>query len=195
MRLVTDQVTADEVRILLRELKNVTDKNIPGDIVELGCYEGGSAVELQRLLVACTSDKTLWLYDSFEGLPAKTKEDQSPAGKDFHEGVLKAAPSRLKRNFVKAGLPLPEIRRAWFYELDPEDLPEKIALAFLDGDFYESIMDSLKLVWPKMSRGGVIIVDDYKNAALPGVARAVNGYAERHDATVVEEKSLGIIRF
>ena len=53
-------------------------------------------------------------------------------------------------------------------------MPEKIAFAFLDGDFYESIKDSLRLVIPKMSRDGVIIVHDYTNLALPGVKRAVD---------------------
>ena len=153
MKYATDQVTEEEMHLLLRELERVVKDGIGGDIVELGCYEGGSAVEMQRYVVKNSPERTLWLYDSFEGLPEKTEEDRSPLGSLFQAGVLKAAQSRLKRNFVKAGLPIPEITRAWFYELDPEDLPDNIALAFLDGDFYESIMDSLKLVWPKMSHG------------------------------------------
>jgi O-methyltransferase len=58
--------------------------------------------------------------------------------------------------------------------LEAEDLPDKIAFAFLDGDFYESIRDSLRLVGPRMSEGGVIVVHDYTNPALPGVRKAVN---------------------
>jgi O-methyltransferase len=53
-------------------------------------------------------------------------------------------------------------------------VPAQIAFAFLDGDFYQSIKDSLKLVLPRMSQGSVIIVDDYAREALPGAAKAVH---------------------
>ena len=95
---------------------------------------------------------------------------------------------------MKANLPIPEIIRAWFYELDPEDLPEHIALAFLDGDFYESILDSLKLVWPKMSKEGVIIVDDYDNVKLPGVKKALDIFLADKPHTLKVEASLAIIK-
>jgi O-methyltransferase len=95
---------------------------------------------------------------------------------------------------VKAGLPIPEIKRSWFYELEPSDLPESICFAFLDGDFYESILDSLKLVWPKMAPSGVVIVDDYQNAALPGAKKAVDQFFADKDATIISTKTLAIIR-
>lgn len=194
MKLATDQVSEEEVKILLRELGAAIKRGVAGDVVELGCYEGGSAVELQRYIVQYAPDRSLWLYDSFEGLPEKTPEDTSPVGNLFQAGVLKATPSRLKRNFVKASLPIPEITRAWFYELDPEDLPERIALAFLDGDFYESIMDSLKLVWPKMSAGGIIVVDDYENTKLPGVKKALDIFLDGKAYEIKAEASLAIIQ-
>ena len=68
------------------------------------------------------------------------------------------------------------IKKGWFSELTDKDLPEKIAFAFLDGDFYESIRDSLRLVAPRMAEGGIIVVHDYTNPALPGVKRAVEEY-------------------
>lgn len=195
MSRVTDQITDEEMAILLRELTGVLARGIEGDVVELGCYEGGSAVELQRYLVQHAPERSLWLYDSFEGLPDKTEEDRSPLGSLFQPGVLKAAQSRLKRNFVKAGLPIPEITRAWFYELDPEDLPDAVAFAFLDGDYYESILDSLKLVWPKMRPGSVIVVDDYQNVKLPGVQKALDTFlADKAYTSLKAEASLAIIR-
>ncbi len=194
MKLSTDQVSQEEVKVLLRELDHIAKSGVAGDVVELGCYEGGSAVELQRYLVKNAPERTLWLYDSFEGLPEKTIEDKSPLGSLFHAGALKAAQSRLKRNFVKANLPVPEIIRAWFYELDPEDLPEQVALAFLDGDFYESILDSLKLVWPKLSKGSIIIVDDYDNVKLPGVKKALDIFLADKQFQLKVETSLAIIR-
>ena len=80
----------------------------------------------------------------------------------------------VKERFLRAGLPVPVIKKAWFKDLTSNDLPERIAFAFLDGDFYESIRDSLRLVGPRMAKSGVIVVHDYTNPALPGVKRAVD---------------------
>ncbi len=193
-RIISEQMTRAELKVLLEELERVLQKKVPGDVVELGCYEGTSALFEARLLQALAPEKKLWLYDSFEGLPEKTKEDQSASGEWFKGGELRASRARLQKNFVKAALPIPEITRAWFFELDPEDLPEEICFAFLDGDFYESIMDSFKLVWPKMAEGGVIIVDDYQNPALPGAAKAVDEWLKGHPAQLRAEASLAIIR-
>ncbi|MCA9346744.1 class I SAM-dependent methyltransferase [Candidatus Saccharibacteria bacterium] len=194
MKLATDQVSHREMAIILSELNRVIKDNVDGDVVEMGCYEGGSAVAMQEVLAKFGYPKGLWLYDSFEGLPEKTNEDESSAGESFKSGELKASKARLERNFFKRDLQIPEIKKAWFFELDPEDLPEKIALAFLDGDYYESIMDSLKLVWPKMSSGGVILVDDFDNVALPGVKRAVEEFFSDYEVGYDYRESLAIIR-
>lgn len=194
-RIISQQIHPDELLVLLTELKKVLDTGVEGDAVEMGCYEGTSALFIQRVLAQVSPDKKLWLYDSFEGLPDKTTEDDSALGMQFKQGELKASKAVLAKNFVKAGLKIPEIKRAWFYELDPGDLPWAICFAFLDGDFYESIMDSLKLVWPKMSAGSVLIIDDYQNNALPGVKQAVNEYTAQYGKTLRTEKSLAIIQF
>ena len=93
----------------------------------------------------------------------------------------------VKERFLHANLPVPVIKKAWFSGLTPDDLPERIAFAFLDGDFYESIRDSLKLVVPKMSEGGIMMVHDYTNSALPGVKKAVDEWktSGKHNFEVV----------
>lgn len=187
-------MTRAELLVLLRELQKVLQGSVVGDVVEMGCYEGTSALFIARMMKEFTTDKKLWLYDSFEGLPDKTNEDLSASGIWFQGGELRASKARLAKNFVKAGLKIPEIKKAWFFELDPPDLPDEICFAFLDGDFYESIMDSFKLVWPKMSEGGVIIVDDYQNGNLPGAAKAVNEWLQTHPASIQTEASLAIIK-
>ena len=72
------------------------------------------------------------------------------------------------------------IANKWAYDtphlLAAADVPASIAFAFLDGDFYESILTSLKLVWPRMSPGGVVLIDDYQRPELPGVERAVHDF-------------------
>ncbi|NBX98507.1 hypothetical protein EB118_08540 [bacterium] len=193
-RIISDQIREDELFVLLSELKRVLDTGVEGDVVELGCFEGTSALFIQRVLKQLSLDKKLWLYDSFEGLPDKTTEDDSAMGAQFKQGELKASKAVLAKNFVKAGLKIPEIKRAWFYELDPGDLPDKVCFAFLDGDFYESILDSLKLVWPKMAQGSTLIIDDYQNAALPGAAQAVNEFFANKNVQIIATKTLAIIK-
>ena len=99
----------------------------------------------------------------------------------------------VKARFLRAGLPVPIIKKAWFNELIKMDLPEKIAFAFLDGDLYGSIRDSLRLVEGKMSNGGVIMVHDYDNLALPGVVKAVDEWLRGKDVKMKRNKSLAII--
>ena len=87
--------------------------------------------------------KKLWIYDSFEGLPEKSEVDESVLGLAFRGGELAVTKREVKERFLRAGLPVPVIKKAWFKDLGEADLPNKIAFAFLDGDFYESIKDSL----------------------------------------------------
>ena len=193
------QVTARETEILLQELTKTLTHNIPGDVVEFGCYKAYTSVLYQKLLESMghggsilsenqanqTSQKILWLYDSFEGLPAKTREDNSAAGDAFQAGELLVTKREVIEKFKKMGLKLPKIKKAFFDDLDIiYDIPEKISYAFLDGDLYQSIKTSLHLVTDKMSQGGVIIVHDYNNPELPGSARAVDEWLKAHQAKV-----------
>ena len=174
-----------ELQIAERELKIVLDvlkstENVPGDVVEFGCYMGDTSVKMAEVMQNWP-EKWLWLYDSFEGLPEKTAEDKSGDGWAFRPGELKANPVSVSSKFKKLNLPEPVIVKAWFNELDAnDDLPGQISFALLDGDYYESIKVSLNLVAPKLNRGGKIIVHDYRNSALPGSARAVNEFLENN---------------
>ena len=205
------QVTARETEILLQELTKTLTHNIPGDVVEFGCYKADTSVLYQKLLesmghggafqpenqAAQASQKTLWLYDSFEGLPAKTREDNSAAGDAFQAGELLVTKREVIEKFKKMGLRLPKIKKAFFDDLDIiYDIPEKISYAFLDGDLYQSIKTSLRLVTDKMSQGGVIIVHDYNNPELPGSARAVDEWLMLHPNKRLEVKeTLAIIHY
>ena len=169
--------------------------SVYGDYVELGCYKGDTSLMLADVLYSDTGDsvKKLWIYDSFEGLPEKKTEDYSELGKDFEEGVLTVSKREVKERFLRAGLPVPIIKKGWFAELESVDLPERIAFAFLDGDFYESIRDSLRLVENRMEVGGVIVVHDYENPALPGVTKAVDEWMDDKRYRVDRFESLVII--
>ena len=172
------QIPDRETQLLLSELAKTAD--IPGDVVEFGCYQGDTSVQLANAMCE-NPDKWLYLYDSFEGLPAKTAADQSADGWRFKEGELKASPDTVAHKFKKYQLPDPVIVKGWFNELKDEDLPAAISFALLDGDFYESIKASFALVEPRLSAGGIIAIHDYRNAALPGSAKAVNEFLETHE--------------
>ena len=172
------QIPDRETQLLLEEFAKTLD--IAGDVVEFGCYEGDTSVQLAHAM-RTHPDKWLYLYDSFEGLPAKTAADQSADGWRFKEGELKASPDTVAHKFKKYQLPEPAIIKAWFNELTDDDLPAQISFALLDGDFYESIKTSLALTAPRLNVGGIIAVHDYRNSALPGGARAVSEFLAEHE--------------
>jgi O-methyltransferase len=178
--LISDQVSKQQVRVILTELEKVLDTAVEGEVVEFGCYIGTTSLFIRRLLDARGDNREFHVYDSFEGLPPKAAQDDSPAGTQFQAGELGVGKKEFLREFQKAGLRPPVVHKAWFSDLTEEAVPNKIAFAFLDGDFYESIRDSLKLVMPKIQAGGTIIIDDYAREALPGVAKAVHEFMSPH---------------
>ena len=184
-----DQVSALETEKIIELARN--QLSCQGDFVELGCYKGDTSLLLAEVLKG--TEKKLWIYDSFEGLPEKSEADESALGMNFKGGELYVTKREVKERFLRAGLSVPVIKKAWFSELTGKDLPEEVALAFLDGDFYESIRDSLKLVESKMAEGGIIVVHDYQNPALPGVAKAVEEWAREQKKTIKTYQSMAII--
>lgn len=189
MEQVSHQETEEILRLAEKSL------SVAGDFVELGCYKGETSILLAKLLKAAGSDKKLWLYDSFAGLPEKAAEDASTAGEQFRAGELFVSKREVVEKFKRSGLPFPVIKKAFFEELDPaSDLPGKVAFAFCDGDLYGSIKTSLKLVVPKLADGGVIVVHDYNNPELPGSARAVDEFLRAHsDFRIMQKYTLAIL--
>jgi O-methyltransferase len=184
------QINSKQLAIILRELQKTL--NLDGDVVELGCYQGDTSLELAKVLRH--TDKKLYLYDSFEGLPEKSNADCSSAGENFQLGELKASKAAVTARFKKAGLPLPFIKKAWFSDLKTSDLPNKVCFAFLDGDFYESIRDSLELLNGKLDKDSVVVIDDYQSEALPGVRSAVDEWLNKNpEAKLRIENSLATI--
>lgn len=177
-----DQVSRGETERILNIARECL--GVSGDFVELGCYKGDTSLLLAEILK--DSDKKLWIYDSFEGLPEKSEEDFSPLGENFKRGELLVTKREVKERFLRAGLRVPVIKKGWFSDFSSDDLPGGIAFCFLDGDFYESIRDGLKLVENKMDENGVLIVHDYNNPELPGVKKAVDERVGTRDLQVLE---------
>ena len=190
MKLLSDQVSEREVQVVLRELARVQD--VSGDVVEFGCFVGTTSVHLAKTLQG--TSKQLYLYDSFAGLPEKRSEDVSPAGEQFKAGELLATKKELIRNLKQTNVPMPTIVKGWFSDVTPDQVPSQVSFAFLDGDYYESILDPLRLIWPRLAPGAVIVVDDYANEALPGAAKAVDEWTRTHPTKQFKvEASLGIL--
>lgn len=194
--LVSDQIDVTELRVLLRELQKQLETNEVGAVVEFGCYVGTTSLFIRRLLDAYQSSAEFHVYDSFIGLPEKTTHDLSPAGEQFKTGELAVSRKVFEMQFKKAGLRLPKIHKGWFSDLKDQDIPDKIGFAYLDGDYYESIRDSLRLMEDRLAPRAVIIVDDYANEALPGAARAVDEWLASHPPTGFRvETSLAVVTF
>jgi O-methyltransferase len=153
---------------------------IPGDVVELGCYDGITSIIMQKTLDQFNSAKCIHVYDSFEGLPKQVKEDK---GSIFIQGDMRVNKYKLIKNYIKYHTKLPEIHKGWFRDTLPQGLPNKICFAHLDGDFYTSILESLTYVYPKLAKGAIVVIDDYcdpkihnVNNILPGVKKACDDF-------------------
>ncbi len=161
-------------------LTQVVLLKVPGDVVELGSFDGTTSVLMQKTLDQLDSNKIIHVYDSFEGLPEKTDKDGDTV---FYAGSCSTQKEALEQNFKKHKTKLPKIHEGWFSDTLPKGLPSKISFAHLDGDFYSSILESLTYVYPKLSKGAVVIIDDYcdpkvldVNNILPGVKKACDEF-------------------
>lgn len=189
--IISDQVDARELNVILVMCERALNQTDHGAFVEFGCYEGTTSLFIARLLR--DNNRDFHVYDSFAGLPDKQQQDVSPAGEQFKTGELLATKKSFITHFKKAGLPLPVIHKGWFSDATADDVPDRVALAFLDGDYYQSIMDPLRLIWPKLVPGAIVIVDDYQNEALPGAKHAVDDWLKTHSAHIRVEASLAIL--
>jgi len=171
------------IETLLRE-------NIQGDFIETGVWRGGTSIFMRALLAAHdVRNRKVYVADSFQGLPPPD-EDSWPEDKgDVHHTVplLAVSEEEVKNNFRKYGLLDDQVvfLKGWFKDTLPTAPIEKLALIRLDGDMYGSTMEALMALYPKLSRGGFCVVDDY---ALDGCKKAVEDYRKQHAITAQIEK-------
>jgi len=193
--LISEQITTKKLEVILFYLSQVLETEIEGDIVEMGCYLGTTSLYLQRMLTQneLTGSHRLHVYDSFSGLPHKSFQDASVSGTSFKAGELKASKRQLIHNFKKANLPKPSIHKGWFEELEDKDIPNQVAFAFLDGDFYNSILTSLNLIWNKVSEKGIVVIDDFNRSDLPGVNRALEEFNINNELKYISKQNLAIL--
>jgi O-methyltransferase len=156
---------------------------VPGDFIETGVWRGGSCIFMRAILNANgVTDRTVWVADSFEGLPKPDAEKYPDDKGDDHYTYANLAISieEVQQNFRAYNLLDHQVKflKGWFKDTLPGAPIQKLAVARLDGDMYESTMDALVSLYPKLSVGGFLIVDDYW--AVPACKKAVHDYRDKH---------------
>lgn len=183
-----------DLEVILTNLQKVLDNNIAWDVVELGCNVGGTSLFIRKLLDINKSTKEFHVYDSFEGLPEKSYQDEIN-NSDYKKGSCRAQKDNLIFNFSITKLKMPIIHTGWFGEIDDKNYPGEIAFAFFDGDFYSSILDSFQKVYPKLNKWSCIIIHDYESHSLPGVKKACEDFlSDKPEKWTMERRSsVGIL--
>jgi len=178
-----------ETMVGLKRLDNlegcITDvlrQGVPGDLIETGVWRGGASIFMRAVLKAYgDTQRTVWLADSFQGLP-KPNPERYPADtgdESWRNAALAIPVEEVEANFRKYDLLDGQVRFlvGWFRDTLPTAPFDKLAVLRLDGDMYESTFDALTHLYPKLSQRGYAIIDDY---AIPGCQAAVEDYRAKH---------------
>lgn len=167
-------------------VEDVLSRGVPGDLVETGVWRGGVVILMRAILKAHrVTDRCVWAADSFEGLPAPNPQ-KYPHDASLHlnrHKELAISLEQVQENFRRYGLLDDQVRfiKGWFRDTLPSAPVKSIAVLRLDGDLYESTMDALTYLYPKVEPGGYVIVDDYN--FIPACQQAVCDYRSAHRIT------------
>jgi O-methyltransferase len=167
-------------------VEDVIARGVPGDLIETGVWRGGACILMRAILKAHgVVDRQVWVADSFEGLP-RPSADKYPAdaGVRLHTAkALAVSVEEVKANFKEYGLLDDQVRflKGWFRDSLPAAPIKRLAVLRLDGDMYESTMDALVNLYPRLAAGGYLIVDDY--GAVPSCREAIEDFRREHGIT------------
>ncbi len=185
-----------DTMIGLRRLENlqhcmetVLRDGVEGDFIETGVWRGGACIFMRGLLAAYgVSDRRVFVADSFQGLPRPNATEYPVDAGDSHHvhEFLAVSEADVRRNFERYDLLDSQVvfLGGWFQDTLPNADIQRLAVLRLDGDMYQSTMDAIRALYPKLSPGGFCIVDDY---ALVGCRKATDDYRQenRIDAEMV----------
>ncbi len=177
----------------LKSCRYVIDNNITGDFVECGVWRGGNGILAKLLFEQLDSDRAVYMFDTFEGMTAPTEFDiesstKTHAAKKFEENRRGpyndwcfASLEEVKNNFINAELKLDgcSFVKGDVCEtlLKSENIPSAISVLRLDTDWYESTKIELEILYPILSKYGILIIDDYGH--WEGARKAVDEYFEK----------------
>ncbi|MGP8297716.1 TylF/MycF family methyltransferase [Streptomyces inhibens] len=164
-------------------VETVLADDVAGDLIETGVWRGGACIYMRGILAAHgVTDRTVWVADSFEGMPDTEEADHAVDRKmrlDQYNDVFAVSLDQVRENFARYGLLDGQVAflPGWFSETLPAAPIDKLAVLRLDGDLYDSTTDALTSLFPKLSVGGFVIVDDYK---IPSCRQAIHDYRDAH---------------
>lgn len=174
-----DQIALNNIDSCVR---TVLREKVPGDFIETGVWRGGACILMRAILVAMEdATRKVYVADSFAGLP-KPDAGQYPAdeGDSLWMDTLGVSLETVKRNFAKYDLLDDRVvfLKGWFKDTLPTAPIDRLAIMRLDGDLYESTIQALDALYPKLSVGGFCLVDDY--GSIPACAKAVHDYRDQN---------------
>lgn len=180
-------------------VETVLAEDVPGDLVECGVWRGGASILMRAVLAAYGDEKRcVWLADSFAGVPPPDAANyEADKGIRLHRaaGVLAVPEAQVKANFERYGLLDDRVRflPGWFKDTLHDAPIGEIAVLRLDGDLYESTIQALDGLYPRLSSGGFCIIDDYH--AIEACRQAVADYRAQHGVTaeIVEIDGTGVL--
>jgi O-methyltransferase len=170
---------------LYQSTNYILRNNIQGDLVECGVWQGGSAMLMGYMLAeAKKSDRSIWLYDTFEGMTKPGEGDDESAKKHWEkmqnaDGTNQwcyASLDDVRQNLKRTGYPenMIHLIKGKVEDTIPAKMPEKISLLRLDTDWYVSTQHELQHLFPLIEKGGALLIDDY--GAWKGAQKAVDEY-------------------
>lgn len=176
--IITNMMGPHEIYGVLKHLQYVLENDIPGDIVEFGCFVGTVSIFIRKMLDEYKSDRLFHVYESWKGLPKKHEKDYSSDQRQFSEGMFQINKQEFLGVFQNFGLRIPIMHDGEFANISDEDYPNRIAFVFMDGDFYTSTRDALDKIYLKVVNNGIILIDDCGWPPLPGPKLACEEYLE-----------------
>jgi O-methyltransferase len=168
-------------------VSTVVEDGIPGDLIECGVWRGGATIFMRGVLKAYGDhSRKVWVSDSFQGLPPPDAT-RYPAdlGDTLHKmGGLAVGVEQVKHNFERYGLLDDQVQFlvGWFKDTLATAPVEQLAVMRLDGDMYESTIQAIEPLYPKLSPGGFCIIDDFGSHASQA-GKAIEDYRKAHGIT------------
>jgi Macrocin-O-methyltransferase (TylF) len=167
--------------------ESVLARNVPGDFIETGVWRGGASIFMRAVLKEYrVSERVVWVADSFQGLPRPNAEKYPADEKSrlYERKEFRVRLEEVRANFAKYGLLDEQVKflSGWFKDTLPTAPIKQLAILRLDGDLYESTMDALTNLYPKVSAGGYVLVDDY--GGIWGCKKAIDEFSTEHGITL-----------
>ncbi len=153
----------------------VTGRSVTGDIVECGTARGGSAALMGLALKRRGYSNRMWIFDTFEGLPAPTTED--PLSAHAYTGTCRGDIEEVSGLLEQLGLSNIELVKGLVQDTLPVTQTGRIAFLHIDTDWYDSVLACLETLYDRVSVGGIIQIDDY--GYWSGAKKAVEEFFSR----------------